>query len=49
MAKAERENISYRDAVYEIDEDETSILDWKKGKGIINSYYTYSNGFFFNA
>ena len=49
MAKAEREDISYRDAVYEIDEEETSILDWKKGKGIINSYYTYSNGFFFNA
>ena len=48
MARAEKEGIPYRDAVYEIDEEEIPILDWKKGEGIINSYYRYSNGFFFN-
>lgn len=49
MAKAEREGIPYRDAIYEIDEEETSILDWKRGEGVINSYYSYSNGFFFSV
>lgn len=49
MAKAEREGISYRDVVYEIDNEETPILDWKRGEGIINSNYSYSDGFFFNA
>ena len=49
MAVAEREDISYREAVRWIDKNKKKILHWDWGIPFINDSYYYTDGFYFNC